>query len=161
MAPKAQALARPLLATDDLDYEAAFRALAEVHSEMRRDGVSTQLLLRRGLARFALGNYLAAAFDAERVARQEPDSMDAHYLKGQACVAMAAVRAGLAHPGIGVYMPSEALPERSHLLAVAQRSFEVVLRSDPDDRQARRGLATVNEWQQQDEADRLWSPLAP
>jgi hypothetical protein len=32
--------------------------------------MTPELLLRRGNARFALGNFLAAAFDAERVARE-------------------------------------------------------------------------------------------
>ncbi|MCA1818960.1 MAG: hypothetical protein ABR562_03290 [Thermoplasmatota archaeon] len=137
---------RRLLPSDDLDYAAAFAALSEVHAEMHREGVSMERLLRRGHARFALGNYLAAAFDAERVAREEPGWVEAHYLKGQACLAMAAVKLGFAFPGVGVYMPAEGLPSRSHLLDVAQRAFELVLGRNPDDRQAARGLATAREW---------------
>ena len=156
---KSMAIAtRRLLPADDLDYTAAFSALAEVHAEMRRDGVSSDLLLRRGHARFALGNYLAAAFDAERVAREDPDIADAHYLKGQSCLAMAAVKLGLARPGIGVYMPVEGLPSRSHLLAVAKRAFEAVLGRNPDDTQALRGLNTAQAWSEQvSEASTFWA----
>lgn len=140
------ALAVARLAADDLDYEAAFRALCAVHSEMRRDGVSADLLLRRAHCRFALGNFLGAAFDAERVVRERPAWSDAQYLKGQACLAMAGVRDGTVHPGVGVYMPPDGLPERDHLLDVAERCFASVLRADPDDVQAVRGLATVQGW---------------
>lgn len=141
-----QALAQPLLPADDLDYAAAFAALAHVHAEIARDGASAARLLRRGHARFALGNYLAAAFDAERVAREEPGWVDALYLKGQACLAMAAVRLGLARPGVGVYMPTDGLPPLGHLLDVARRAFEAVVGRSPDDRQAQRGLALAKAW---------------
>lgn len=136
-----------LLPSDDLDYAAAFAALCQVHSEIKQEGVCARLLLRRAHARFALGNYLAAAFDAERVAREHPEWVDAHYLKGQACLAMAAVRLGRARPGVGVYMPVEGLPPLAHLLNVARRAFQSVLDRNEDDRQAQRGLRLVDEWQ--------------
>lgn len=135
-----------LLSCDDLDYVAAFAALAEVHARMQRDGSGPDLLLQRAYARFALGNYLAAAFDAERVAREEPSRVDAHYLKGQACLAMAAVRLGIASPGIGVYMPPEGLPPLDHLVQVAHRAFAQVLRQSPDDLQAQKGLEAAEAW---------------
>ena len=136
-------LAVARLASDDLDYEAAFRALCDVHSEMRRDGVGVDLLLRRAHCRFALGNFLGAAFDAERVVRERPGWTDALYVKGQACLAIAAVKEGILRPGVGVYMPPEGLPERKHILGVAERCFEAVLERQPEDTQAQRGLATV------------------
>jgi len=147
MANMVETASQTLLPSDDLDYAAAFAALCQVHSEIKRDGVSPCLLLRRAHARFALGNFLAAAFDAERVVREQPDWVDAHYLKGQACLAMAAVRLGRARPGVGVYMPVEGLPPLAHLLNVARRSFQSVLDRSEDDRQAQRGLRLVDEWQ--------------
>jgi len=139
---------RPLFPADDVDYAAAFAILSDVHSRMQRDGVSAELLLRRGHARYALGNFLAAAFDAERVARAEPAVLDAQYLKGQACRAMAAVKFGVVRPGVGVYLPPEGLPSRRHLLDVAAGAFETVLRSNPDDAQARRSLKTALAWKE-------------
>lgn len=146
MVKQVEILTTRMLPSDDLDYAAAFSALAEVHAEIQRDGVSAGLLLRRAHARFALGNYLAAAFDAERVVREQPEWVDGHYVKGQACLAMAAVKLGFAFPGVGVYMPPDGLPPRAHLLSVAQRCFESVLGRNPGDTQASRGLATAQDW---------------
>jgi tetratricopeptide (TPR) repeat protein len=125
----------------DFDYAAAFGCLAAVQAKINCYGATPELVLRRGLALMSLGNYLAAAYDAERVLQTEGSNLEAHYLHGQACLALAAVRAGVLRPGLAAAMPTAALPSRMELLDAAQQAFEVVLGRNPEDAQAQRGLA--------------------
>ncbi|MEA3190365.1 MAG: hypothetical protein QOD77_947 [Thermoplasmata archaeon] len=133
-------LTPPYMPQADLDYEEGFRALVAIEAEMMVQGVSAERLLRRGHARFALGNFLAAAFDAERAIRMDPHNPEGDYLKGQAFLAMAAVKHGVARPAIGTGLPKKALPPRRHLLLTARNCFQRVLALNPDDPQARKAL---------------------
>jgi tetratricopeptide (TPR) repeat protein len=128
----------------DLDYGDAFQNLAAIELTMRREGNTEELLLRRAHAMLALGNYLRAAFDAEEVARGNPESSEAQYVKGQASLAMAAIRMGLARPGIGSYLPRSSLPKTVDLLAMAKQCFASVVARHPEDPQAARALAAVD-----------------
>ncbi len=139
----ATTLVPPFLAASDLDYSQAFAALAAIELEIRRDGVTPELVLRRGYARFALGNYLAATFDAESALRSDPMCTEARFLKGTSMLALAAVKHGIAAPGIGPAVPPKGLPPRRHLLLTARESFQIVLAANSDDEQARRGLAAT------------------
>jgi tetratricopeptide (TPR) repeat protein len=132
-------LAPPFLADPDLDYRKAFAALIAVEAEIAREGPDVPRVLRRGFARFALGNYLAAAFDAERAARLDPACMEAEFLKGEALLAVAAVKHGVAPTGVGAAVPRRALPPRRHLLLTAEASFRRVLAENPGDAQAEKG----------------------
>lgn len=127
----------------DFDYAAAFGCLAAVQAKINCYGATPELVLRRGLALLSLGNYLAAAYDAERVLQTEPDLVEAHYLHGQACLALAAVKTGLLRPGLAASLPAAALPTKLELLEAAKQAFEVVLRQNPDDAQAMKGLAAT------------------
>ncbi len=127
----------------DMDYGDAFQSLASVECTMRREGTTEELLLRRAQALLALGNYLRAATDAETVARGNPGCIEAHFVKGQANLAMAAVKMGLARPGLGSAMPRSSLPTTSKLLGVARQCFTDVLARNPDDSQAARALAAA------------------
>jgi hypothetical protein len=149
---------RPHVAPPDLDYEAAFRCLATVEARIATRGTNAARVLRRGFASMALGNYLAAALDAEWVLRGEPEKLEAQYLKGQACLAMAAVKAGVARPGIGVFLPASALPPRARLLELATDSFQRVLSQNPDDSQARKGLDAARELARRDAPKRMSKP---
>jgi tetratricopeptide (TPR) repeat protein len=124
----------------DFDYTAAFGCLAAVQAKINCYGSTPELVLRRGLALLSMGNYLAAAYDAERVLQTEPDNAEGHYLHGQACLALAAVKMGMLRPGLAASIPVSALPSRRELLDAAQQAFEVVLARNPDAAQARRGL---------------------
>jgi tetratricopeptide (TPR) repeat protein len=128
----------------DADYGEAFRCLASVQAAMLREGATKELVLRRCHARFALGNYLAAAFDAERASRLDPECSEADYLKGQAFLALAAMKEGLVGPGIGAHIPSAVLPRRHHLLLTARKCFLRVLAANPDDVQAQRELRATD-----------------
>lgn len=130
----------PHLPSPDLDYTAAFQVLARVQAEVLRDGLDREKVLRRGAALLALGNYLGAAFDAERALRMAPAWGEAHYLKGQAFLALAGVKHGVARPGPGTYLPLRALPSRRHLLLTARQCFLAVLAQEAGDPQARKGL---------------------
>lgn len=127
----------------DLDYGDAFRNLANIELTMRREGATEELLLRRAHAMLALGNYLRAAFDAEEVARGNPENAEAHFVKGAATLAMAAVTMGLARPGVGAYLPKSSLPRTLDLLAMAEQCFAAVIARNPDDPQAGRALAAT------------------
>lgn len=130
----------PHLPSPDLDYAAAFRVLADLQAEIVRDGLNKERVLRRGAALLALGNYLGAAFDAERALRMAPAWTEAHYLKGQAFLALAAVKHGVARPGPGAYLPVTALPPRRHLLMTARQALLWVLAREPSDPQAMKAL---------------------
>lgn len=134
----------PHLPSADMDYPAAFRVLAGVQVEVTRSGLTRERVLRRGAALLALGNYLAAAFDAERALRMDPEWTEAHYLKGQAFLALAGVKHGVARPGPGAYLPLEVLPRRRHLLLTARQCFLSVLARLPTDPQASQGLAATD-----------------
>ena len=136
--------ALPYLPSPDLDYAGAFRVLADVQAEIVRHGLSRERALRRGNALLALGNYLAAAFDAERALRMDPAWSEAHYLKGQCFLALAGVKHGIARPGPGAYLPLQALPPRRHLLLTARQSLLDVLARRPDDPQASKVLAAAD-----------------
>lgn len=127
----------------DFDYAAAFGCLAAVQARINCYGATPELVLRRGLALMALGNHLAAAYDAERVLQGEPGNVEAHYLHGQACLALAGVKAGLLRPGVGASVPASALPSGDELLDAARQAFEAVLAANPADGQAAKGLAAV------------------
>lgn len=136
--------ALPHLPSPDLDYTTAFRVLADVQAEVLRLGLSRERVLRRGAALLALGNYLGAAFDAERALRLDPAWAEAHYLKGQAFLALAGVKHGIARPGPGAYLPMAALPPRRHLLLTARQCLLDVLARRPDDPQAGKVLAAAD-----------------
>jgi tetratricopeptide (TPR) repeat protein len=135
----------PYLPSPDLDYTGAFRVLADVQAEIVRLGLSRERVLRRGAALLALGNYLGAAFDAERALRMDPLWAEAHYLKGQAFLALAGVKHGIARPGPGAYLPMEALPPRRHLLLTARQCLLDVLARRPDDPQAGKALVAADQ----------------
>lgn len=134
----------PHLPSPDLDYTAGFRVLADVQAEIVRDGLSRERVLRRGAALLALGNYLGAAFDAERALRLDPTWGEANYLKGQAFLALAGVKHGVARPGPGAYLPLKALPPRRHLLLTARQCLLAVLAGEPSDPQALQALAACD-----------------
>ena len=124
----------------DFDYAAAFGCLAAVQAKINCYGGTPELVLRRGLALMAMGNYLAAAYDAERVLQTDATNNEAHYLHGEACLALAAVKCGMLRPGLAAAHPAAALPTQGELLDAAQQAFETVLAGNPDDAQAQRGL---------------------
>jgi tetratricopeptide (TPR) repeat protein len=128
----------------DFDYAAAFGCLAAVQARINCYGATPELVLRRGLALMALGNHLAAAYDAERVLQSEPENVEAHYLHGQACLALAALRLGLLRPGVGALVPAGALPSSEELLEAADQAFRTVLASNPGDAQAAKGLSATS-----------------
>lgn len=134
----------PHMPSPDLDYTAGFRVLADVQAEIVRDGMSRERVLRRGAALLALGNYLGAAFDAERALRLDPRWAEANYLKGQAFLALAGVKHGVARPGPGAYLPLKALPPRRHLLLTARQCLLTVLAGEPSDPQALKALAACD-----------------
>ncbi len=136
--------ALPHLPSPDLDYAGGFRVLATVQAEILRQGMTRERVLRRGAALLALGNYLGAAFDAERALRMDPAWSEAHYLKGQAFLALACVKHGVARPGPGAYMPMQALPPRRHLLLTARQCLLQVLATRPDDPQAGKALSAAD-----------------
>lgn len=131
----------------DLDYNDAFQRLAAIELQMRREGATEGLLLCRAQSMLLLGNYLRAAFDAEEVARGNPECGEAYFLKGQASLALAAVKMGIARPGVGSYIPRSSLPPARDLLAMARQCFAAVLARNPGDPQAGRGMTTVNSLQ--------------
>lgn len=134
----------PYLPSPDLDYPQAFRVLAGVQAEIVRDGLTRERVLRRGAALLALGNFLAAAFDAERALRLDPTWGEANYLKGQAFLALAGVKHGVARPGPGAYLPVQALPPRRHLLLTARQCLLAVLAQEPEDPQAFKALGACD-----------------
>lgn len=134
----------PHLPSADMDYAAGFRVLADVQAEVVRDGLTRERVMRRGAALLALGNYLGAAFDAERALRMDPLWSEANYLKGQAFLALAGVKHGVARPGPGAYLPLKALPPRRHLLLTSRQCFLSVLARAPSDPQALKGLAACD-----------------
>lgn len=134
----------PHLPSPDLDYTAGFRVLADVQAEIIREGLSRERVLRRGAALLALGNYLGAAFDAERALRLDPTWSEANYLKGQAFLALAGVKHGVVRPGPGAYLPLKALPPSRHLLLTARQCLLSVLAGEPSDPQAVQGLAACD-----------------
>lgn len=133
----------------DFDYAAAFGCLAAVQAKINCYGGTPELVLRRGLALMAMGNYLAAAYDAERVLQTDATNNEAHYLHGEACLALAAVKAGMLRPGIAAAHPAAALPTQGELLDAAQQAFETVLAGNPEDAQAQRGLAGTRRLREQ------------
>ncbi|MCA1819018.1 MAG: hypothetical protein LC620_03025, partial [Halobacteriales archaeon] len=110
---------QPHVPPPDFDYAAAFGCLAAVQAKINCYGATPELVLRRGLALLSLGNYLAAAYDAERVLQGEPDLVEAHYLHGQACLALAAVKTGALRPGMAAALPAAALPAKRELFDAA------------------------------------------
>ena len=145
--PSTADLGFPAAPPPDFDYAAAFGCLAAVQARINCYGATPELVLRRGLALMALGNHLAAAYDAERVLQAEPENAEAHFLHGEACLALAALRLGLLRPGVGSLVPAAALPSCEELLEAAAQAFEAVLASNPGDAQAAKGLAATKRMQ--------------
>lgn len=152
-------LTPPYLAPADLNYARAFRTLSSVQGEIMREGLTLELLLRRANVRMALGNYLAAAFDSERAVGIDPDNIEAQYLRGQSYLALAAVKHGVARPGVGADIPVRALPPRRHLLETARECFRRVLAARPDDQQATKAMVAT-ERLMHDLARRTRKPVA-
>src|SRR5688572_4841932 len=103
-------MALPYMPSAEVDYAAGFRKLARLHVKACREGLTKDLALKRAYVLFAVGNPLGAAFDCERALRLDPLSGEAHFLKGQAMLAMAGVKHGLVAPGPGAYLPNKILP---------------------------------------------------
>lgn len=145
--PASADLGFPAAPPPDFDYAAAFGCLAAVQARINCYGATPELVLRRGLALMALGNHLAAAYDAERVLQAEPHNAEAHFLHGEACLALAALRLGLLRPGVGALVPAGALPSCEELLEAASQAFEAVLAGNPADPQATKGLVATKRMQ--------------
>ncbi|MHB8634593.1 MAG: hypothetical protein ACYDBQ_11650 [Thermoplasmatota archaeon] len=131
----------PLLPGADVDYARAFQCLVSVQWQIHRQGPGARLILQRAHVRYALGNFLAAALDAGKALSIDPGCVEASFLEGEAFLAMAAMKHGVARPGLGA--PPEApelLPRRRHLLQAASRSFLRVLAAQPQDPQAHEAL---------------------
>lgn len=133
-------LALPYMPAAELDYAAGFRKLARLHVKACREGLTKDLALKRAHILFAVGNPLGAAFDCERALRLDPLSGEAHFLKGQAMLAMAGVKHGLVAPGPGAYLPSKILPPRRDLLMAARACFDKAMSCNPQDPQAPKAL---------------------
>ncbi len=141
---KPQGLAPPFLSPADIDYQLAFMELAMVELEIQHRGLSEQLALRRGFVHFTLGNYLAAVMDAQTALETAAEGPEANFLKGSAMLAVAAVKHGVAQPGVGANLPRGALPPRIILLLAAKKCFGKVLDANPDDEQAQKGAAATD-----------------
>jgi tetratricopeptide (TPR) repeat protein len=135
----------PYMPSPELDYAAGFQRLAKLHLKVRRGGLTKALAVQRAHVLFSLGNPLGAAFDCERALRLDPTFAEAHFVKGQAMLAMAGVKEGLVQPGPGTYLPHTVLPPRRDLLMAAEACFEKALFHNPDDPQALRALAATTE----------------
>lgn len=142
----------PYLPPSDLDYGASFQLLLKVQAEIRLMGADPARTLRRGHARLALADYLGAAFDAEHVIRVPPSHPgaqflpEAQFLKGQAMLALAAMKHGVVRPGIGIASArlEASLPPRRDLALTAKHCFQLVLATNPLDAQAERALDAVD-----------------
>lgn len=131
----------PLLPPPDADYTNAFQCLVAVQWQIQRQGPCADLILRRAHARYALGNFLSAALDAGKALSLDPSCVEASFLEGEAFLALAALKHGIARPGPGAPLSTDdVLPRRRHLLAAAQRSFRRVLTARPADTQAKEAL---------------------
>jgi tetratricopeptide (TPR) repeat protein len=146
-----QGLAPPYVPPPDSDYGEAFHRLVEAGAALRLEGPSEERLLCRGMAHVALGNYRDALSDAEQAIRRNPFSTEGHYLKGQALLALAAIKHGVLVVGVGSRALAAGLPPRRHLVLTAMQCFRRCLDANPDDPQALVQLAA---------ADRLLADIA-
>ena len=142
-APRRPQLHLPFMPPPELDYAEGFRKLAKIHVRAQREGLTKELALQRAHIMFSVGNPLGAAFDCERVLRFDAHCGEAHFLKGQALLAMAGLKHGIVSPGPGAYSPAKMLPSRRDLLWGAYCCFEKAILCNHKDGQARKARAAT------------------
>lgn len=127
----------------DADYVDQFQRLAELNLQMKRDGPSKSLLLRRSLLEAALGNFHAgrvAAKDAVLLDREDPECL---FQQGMSCLFLAYAEAGAVatSPADSGW---EDIPV-DQLLREAEEAFLAAAASNPEDEESKRLAAEVAE----------------
>lgn len=125
----------------DLDYVNGFQELARLNLQLRREGPSVELLLRRASLERAVGNHRAsldAVLDAQRLA---PDHAEVQYELGVTYFFLAMSEAGALPVGpLHRSAPTEGVRA---LLSAALDAFTTVIELNPADAEAARDLGAI------------------
>jgi len=79
----------------DLDYVERFQRLAALNLEMRKDGPTVPILLRKSILETGVGNHAAALQAALDAVALDGGDAEAHHQVGRASLMLALVRAGV------------------------------------------------------------------
>lgn len=120
----------------DHDYTDAFQHYAHCSTLVETGGATKQELLTRGHTAFEIGDYHRALMDAVHAQARDESDAQPLLLRGQALLALAAVRTGLIAPGPG--MATQVVPSLRDLLAQAHDAIGHALHLAPDDAKLRR-----------------------
>jgi hypothetical protein len=124
----------------DVDYVDRFQALSGVNLEIRRQGPSSDRLLRKAILEMDIGNYGASLLAAMDAVALEPASAETHHQVGLAFLFLALARAGAVPAAPGHDMPRE---DASTLLASSLEAFRQSLKLNPDDQETREEVETI------------------
>lgn len=124
----------------DADYVSHFQRLADLNLEIRRKGPTAPRLLKKALLEAALGNLHASRQAAQEAAYLAPDSSEAWYQSGVACLLVAYAEAG----SVECRPPSASQPPSlTSLMQDACEAFGNAARRNPRDEEAPRLLKEV------------------
>ncbi len=136
-----QTLTRLVHAPLDLDYVENFQALARLNLEIERHGPSAPRLLRRAVLEMDVGNYEASYQAAKDALVLNPESGEAHFQRGLACLLMACVQADAIAGAPGMEAPRGM--NMIDLVREASEAFGKAAHLNPDDEEAVEGLAQI------------------
>jgi tetratricopeptide (TPR) repeat protein len=138
-----QRLAQLFDVPTDLDYVEAFQALAQLTLELRRNGPSVELLLRRGQLERGVGNHESSLRSAQQAVALDPANPEGPYEVGLAYFYLALAKAHalpVAPRAHGSQLPAEGVAE---LLGLAIEAFSRTFELNPNDEDAAQDLAAL------------------
>lgn len=125
---------------NDLDYVSGFQDLSRLNLQLRRDGPSMELLLRKANLERAVGNHRASLEAVVSAQELAPDHVEVHYELGMTYFFLAMAEAG----ALPVGPRNGGSPEGIRaLLTLALGAFTFVLERNPADPDAARDLAAI------------------
>lgn len=133
-----------LVSAPNLDYVESFQTLSALNLEMRRQGPSAPLLLRKAILEMGCGNYAACLSAALDAAAMEPLSAETHHQVGSAYFLLALARSGAVPAG-----PGHAHEDQPAIVLLSKSidSFRQSIRLNPGDEEADADLAILEQLQ--------------
>lgn len=124
----------------ETDYLEHFQALARVNLEMRQQGPTAQLLVRKSFLEADIGNYTAALDAARDAIDVAPTLSEARYQEGMSLMLLAFSRVGLLAGSPGLASP---LARARTLLEQSRDAFAATLEINPADEEAELDLQAL------------------
>lgn len=122
------------------DYLEHFQCLASVNLEIRQRGPTADRLLRKSILEMDVGNFAASLDAARDAAELREEDPEARYQEAMALVLLAFTKAGVLAGSPGMESP---LASVSTLLKQAAEAFSLVVKTNPEDDEAKEDLAAL------------------